>query len=242
MKDVIEYYLDSIEDMIDDDVDSFYQQVLEDVINNDANAFYILGRMYFEGHYVNQDYEKAFRYFKFACAKSEGDIDVGVYSKFLADKREELLESKVGKRCYIDFLEYLVENGDYNAAIILSSEYGRGEATKKNVSREIELLELAKDHGITYAYDCLGELYFLGEDVEQDYKKAYEYFTMTDGYSFMQLYYLGEMYRGGCYVEKDINKAVEYYKILTSHKGPYDIEDMHYCLAKERLAELGISC
>ena len=32
MKDAIEYYLDSIEDMIDDDVDSFYQQVLEDVI------------------------------------------------------------------------------------------------------------------------------------------------------------------------------------------------------------------
>ena len=95
--------------------------------------------------------------------------------------------------------------------------------------------EIAIEKGCDYGYVCLGEMYYLGEGVEQDYKKAYELFVRSDSCEPMTMYYLGRMHEFGEYVPKDIEKAREYYEIAI--KDDY-YGDMHANLARQELREL----
>ena len=219
--------------------EDYYQKVSEDALGNkNPTAFLFLAKMYLKGDYVRKDIEKGIKYLKFAYEYSDGKYGCGWGTKYLFDIREEILEYDRLKKCYIDYMEYLVKNGDYSAAIELAYNYD-DEMAPKNIQRKLELLNMAKDHDIEYAYDCLGEIYFLGEEVEQNYEKAYIYFTHDTEYeSFVKSYYLGEMYREGLYVEKDTNKAKEYYRNIADNYHPYGRLDEHCEKARKRLAEL----
>ncbi len=93
--------------------------------------------------------------------------------------------------------------------------------------------------GIDYAYACLGMVYYEGDIVERDYKKAYELFIQSGEVESMPLYYLGQMYEYGFYVQQDMDKALEYYhRIVDEH--PY-VGDLHYNLASDRLADYQLS-
>ena len=87
----------------------------------------------------------------------------------------------------------------------------------------LPLLETASKLGNTFAMEHLGRYYFFGEHVEQNYEKAYEYFSKAINqdmepqenvsicYPFVAHLFLGEMYRRGLYVKADIKKASKHY-------------------------------
>lgn len=76
-----------------------------------------------------------------------------------------------------------------------------------------------------WALSELGQLYFIGEKVPQDYSKAYYWFnkadeqgidkydmaTYKDDYAIAE-FYLGECFEYGRGVEKDLRKAKEHYQ------------------------------
>ena len=128
---------------------------------------------------------------------------------------------------------------DWRFAIIIATEYLRGEFCTRNVPKAIQLYEEAFDQGRDMGNECLGELYYKGEYVEQDYKKAYEYFTSyNEPCSFIKPYCLGVMYMNGLYVEKDISKAKRQFLKITEREEEYCKEDVHYDPAVEKLREI----
>ncbi len=239
----LDFYMEDLANLDYDDEESYYQRVLEDAMSNDnPNAFYILRKMYLEGRFVGQDFVKAFKYFKFAHELSKGKMDLCTFSLCVYNQRDNIVWTEAGKKSYMDFLEYLSRNEEPSALIVLASEYGLGEATKKDTQMKVDLLEVARRRGVTFANACLGEMYFLGEEVEQDYQKAYEYLLeANEKETSIKDYYLGEMYRLGIVVNQDESEAINHYKKVVN-KYKKILMDDHYQKALERLAELGISC
>ena len=235
----LDFYMENLADLEYDDEESYYQRILEDAMSNDdPNAFFLLGRMYLEGHFVGQDFEKAFKYFKFAHELSDGAMDLGVFMYCINRQRDNIVWTEAGKKSYMDFLEYLSENEEPSALIILADEYGFGETTEKNIQMKIDLLEIARRKGVSFASACMGEMYFLGEEVKQDYQKAYEYLLEADeSHTTIKDYYLGEMYRLGIVVDQNEKEAKKHYEnVVNMHKN---FEDDHYQMALQRLKELG---
>ncbi len=96
----------------------------------------------------------------------------------------------------------------------------------------------ALDSGVNYANACIGELYYLGEGVDKDCKKAFELFKKVEDQS-LPYYYLGLMYESGDYVQQDLVKAAEYYsKIVNDMPILRDCGDYFYGLAIQRLDKL----
>ena len=69
----------------DGNMDEYYRWILEAAfVGEDANAFLELGELYFNGEYVNQDYEKAYKYFE--IASKNGADRSKYYIAYYADK------------------------------------------------------------------------------------------------------------------------------------------------------------
>lgn len=81
----------------------------------------------------------------------------------------------------------------------------------KRFDLEIKYLEMAAELGDISACEELGYMWYYGQHGEQDYEKAYRYFSigasdeMGEG-SLWCKYKLADMYHHGCYVEKDDEK------------------------------------
>ncbi len=215
-----------------------YRYFLEAAMKDeDTDAYFWLGRMYLYGWHVRKDYEKAFKYFK-------DGYDVDGPNYFLADimeERKEIAKDKRGRELFIDLLEYMLECGEKNTLISIGLEYGSGDIYPLNYEKQRACYQKAIDCGINMGYECMGEVYFKGEGVEQDYKKAYEYFMKYDEFcSFLKPFCIAEMYRNGWYLEKNMEKAIELYKEIVESEGSYKTEDMYYLKSCEILEELGI--
>lgn len=88
----------------------------------------------------------------------------------------------------------------------------------------------------------LGECYYLGRSVQQDYQKAFEYFNRALNsdkvYSsniYNSKFYLGEMYLLGNGVNFDCQKAKEYFEDIINEKK----DDVYYKLALIYLGKYG---
>ena len=90
-------------------------------------------------------------------------------------------------------------------------------------AKALPLLEKAAEFKNTFALEHLGKYYYFGEHINQDYKKAYELFSIAAReeqseiphvsvvYPFVAHLFLAEMYRKGIYVERDFEKASKHY-------------------------------
>ena len=76
----------------------------------------------------------------------------------------------------------------------------------------------------------VGVLYYMGDDIERDYEKAFSYFhkAASKGVDMAQCN-LADMYRDGEGIKKDIGKAKKYFKLAA---------DQGYKPAKKSLKEL----
>ncbi len=215
--------------------DKAYPYIQEAALTyQEPDAYELLGTMYLYGLYVDEDFEKAFKYFKIA-------YDISGMAKSLVEiigYTDKLAESKAGRNEYIGFLNHMLEN-DKSIYILLGECYHAGKILPKDVNREIEMYEKAVENGEMIGAECLGELYLSGTDVPKDYEKAYKYFTSFDGFeSFLKPYCLGEMYRNGYYVEKNLSKARDcFFEIIDSDRR-YKKEDYYYSLAEDRLGDI----
>ena len=209
-----------------------YGYFLEGAIANNAEAIENLGLLYLLGEGVDQNEEKAFRYYRMYYDMT-GDKDMLMN---ISDCLSDLLNRKEGCRLYRELLEYLIDNGEWDIWIQKGFGYREGTAYPKDLFKAIDCFEQAISHGVSMGYECLGEMYFLGEGVEQNYKKAYEFFQSCEGHSsFIKPYYLGEMYRLGLYVENNFDKAKQEYRRIVDSPVKMRAVDSYYIKAARRL-------
>ncbi len=203
--------------------------------DEDPDAIFELGVKYLCGSYVERDYGKAFKYVKMAY-----DINKSLESLYyITQEYDELAKDKTGRRLVKDFMDHMLECGQWEMYISIGDEYGSGRIYPLDVSKQIECYEKAIEKGINVGYDLLAELYFEGEVVVQDCNKAYQYLMSYEGYeSFSKPFYLAEMYRKGICVEKDTDKARELYRLIVDDDIAMKFEDKYYLRACEILEEM----
>ena len=213
-----------------------YTYFLESALTeNNVEAMYKLGLMYLSGYYVARDYTKAFSYFKKAYDVS-GSLRATMR---IMTEYDEIAKDIDGRKAYKDYFDYLIERGEWSMYIPVGGEYGSGKIYEYNVNKQIECYEKAVEKGIEMGYDCLGELYFYGKGVEQDYKKAYEYLSGYEGEtSSVKTFILAEMYRNGFYLEQNTDKAIELYRKITEDEMLKNYEDEYYMRAVKVLESM----
>ena len=130
----------------------------------------------------------------------------------------------------------LAEENDPVGLIMLGTDYQKGRLFPKDAQKALELFQKAVELGCQFGNECIGEMYYFGDGVSQDYQKAYEYLTKSEGSKSPVTYFLlGEMFREGHYVEKNEELAVEqYYNVVTAK---YAEMDSYFSPAAYRLAE-----
>ncbi len=154
-----------------------------------------LGYLYFYGNGVEINFRKAFDYFK---SSLDGCKWHHLNSMYMIGK---MYEEGLG-----------VEQNSEHALYWYKQAAGDVYEEYYEFCRKYDY-PIIKKQGDETAQERLGEIYYFGEIVKQDYKKAYEYFQKSSdqGNSYSQLY-LGMMYYYGYFVEKNTFEAFFYYK------------------------------
>ena len=194
----------------------------------DSKELYELAKEYEE----QEDFEEAYRYYlEAALADDDGEAVSKLADMYL---NGDYVDIDFDKSAH--YFEIALERGYKIPAyiyILIGSTY-----EKESPETAISWYQKAADAGIKYAYACLGEHYYKGDVLPQDYKKAFEFFEKAGNHT-ITFYYLGQMYENGYYVNQNIEKAREYYqRVLDEFPDYKDYGDLHYGLASERLSAL----
>jgi TPR repeat protein len=104
---------------------------------------------------------------------------------------------------------------------LIAQMYLLGLGVPKNFSKAFELLNYTTDNPV--ANNILGDIYFEGEFVEQDYDAALTYYRRaTFGNIFPDAFInLAVMYFLGCGVKKNIKKVIYYLEKASALEDPY---------------------
>ena len=123
------------------------------------------------------------------------------------------------------FIQLLKDDNQIELAKLYTTNGWGSEIDFKIVYDAVSQLKNSSIHNI------IGYMHDEGIYVDQDYKKAFEYYKLSaDLGNYIAQYNLGYMYRDGNGVDKDYKKAVEYYK-LSADQGDSD--------AKQKIKNIG---
>ena len=205
------------------------EKLLERANSGDSNASYKLGIYYETGNFVEQDYEKAVKWYITAIKQAENNQAyerLEVLQQKDLESKQFLLNSKrkisgiayqylgrfkllkyfptdtIIKRCYEKAIKY----GNDKALLELAVSYMYGIGIKQDNKKAKWFLLKAKDKGDKNALLPLGCLC----ELEKDYKLAKDYYlqaTKVKETSAMAFEYLGNLYLYGLGVEQDFKKA-----------------------------------
>lgn len=107
---------------------------------------------------------------------------------------------------------------------------------KKDYEKVIYWYQREIEDGLDY-YCELGEMYFKGWGVAEDFVKARELFEKADEDNFRAKAYLGVIYRDGLGVESELMKAKDYLMTAASNKDAKGMYELALLLEKEGNSE-----
>jgi len=176
-----------------------------------AEACAVLAIGYIEGNDIKQNYNKAFKYFSTACKYN---------NSYACYKLSRMYQKGQGiKKNYVEAKRYLQIACDKNFATACQDmEYLMSnplimETLNKLTSNTISITtNKCKNNNYQGCLD-IGNFYYEGQDIPQDYIKAAEYYTKACNLgSPGGCYQLAEVYYHGKIEKKDIVKSNKYYK------------------------------
>ncbi len=138
----------------------------------DAEAQYELGRLYYFGDSVAQNYEKAAKWF--TKAAEQGFVEAQCMLGLCYNTGEGVEKDSVKG---IGLITKAAEQGLVDAQFFLGHCYYYGIIVEQDYKKAVEWWTKAAEQGHADAQYNLGWRYYEGEGVEQDYKKAFEWFT-----------------------------------------------------------------
>jgi len=181
---------------------------------DDSLAQYLMGRMYYYGRGVTQDYKKAVEWFTKAAEQgnAKGQNNLGV----LYENGKGVTKDKAKA---VEWYTKSAEQGYATGQNHLGAMYRKGYGVTTDDKKAFEWYTKSAEQGYAGGQSNLGVMYRIGQGVTKDYKKAFEWFTKSaeQGYARGQCS-LGVMYDNGYGVTKDYKKAVEWFT-KTAEKG-----------------------
>lgn len=170
-----------------------------------------LGIMYYNGEGVEKDLEKAIEYMEIAAAKKEPHamyvLAVAYYrlNKF-DDKRSDIAKALL-KEAYELGSPYAA---DYLACIMLN-ELKEGKDVNKN--ELVIYIKFGVENELKESIFKYGYIYEKGIGIEQNYEKAYYYYTLAAETKYIKaMIKLGDWYKIGIFLNRNIDFAIKWYE------------------------------
>lgn len=185
--------------------------------NNPADLPYSLaGRFYFE-LLEKPDYKKAFEYFSIGAQNNE--IPSLIRMGYIYEKGFEPLGIEPDHKKAYDYYHLATELGSPIALNNKAHLLAAGIGLQKNTVQAKQLFEEALAKGCIFAAHGLGDMHFKGNGVEQDYKRAFEYYKQAEEAQDPDVFFvLGLSHHKGLGTSCDLKQACQYYE-LAIQKG-----------------------
>ena len=183
-------------------------EILKCLINmGSIEAINRIGVAYYLGEGVEQNYEKAFRWFTEAANQGHTFAQNNLASMYY--------EGKGVEQNYEEAIKWFTEaanQGDTSAQNNLGVMYENGEGVEQNYEEAIKWYTIAANQGYTSAQYNLALMYYQGEGLEQNHEEAIRWFTeaANQGHTSAQ-YNLGVMYQNGKGVEQNYEEAIRWF-------------------------------
>lgn len=190
---------------------------------NDSMAQFYLGRLYYSGKYVTQDFKKALEWFE--ISELQGNTLAQTYIG------EAYFKGNGVKRNYkkaVEWFEKAALVGNIDAINWMGDCYFKGKGVKKNHEKAIEWYTKGAEKGSAVSMNKLGDVYVYGKYSILDYQKGLEWYLKgaelgnADAQTGAGLLY--EYY-------KDYNNAIDWLLKAEKqgHKGARKaLERLHY--------------
>lgn len=184
-----------------------------------------LGIMYYNGEGVEKDLEKAMEYMEIAAAKKEPHamyvLAVAYYrlNKF-GDKTSDIAKALL-KEAYELGSPYAA---DYLACIMLN-ELKEGKNINKN--ELVIYIKFGVENELKESIFKYGYIYEKGIGIEQDYEKAYYYYTLAAETKYVKaMIKLGDWYKTGIFLNRNIDMAIKWYERAAKEDDIESIEKL----------------
>lgn len=134
-----------------------------------VDAQYRLGSLYFDGkHDIPKNYDKAYRWLQLALDNGHADAK---------PKLEGLYKTEAGRVVNLhespEVLQQVAGTGNKQARLLYSEKLLKGEGYPQDKATAVAMLTEDAHEGFVKAQKRLGELYYHGDGVPQDYYEAY---------------------------------------------------------------------
>ena len=184
------------------------KQVLQDANAGDISACAYLGKMYYEGTGVAQNYNEAFKWYQKAADNGAADAYVGLGVMYC---KGQGVAQNYGEA--FQWFQKAVDNGDPVAYGWLVSMYYNGQGVSQNYGEAFKWTKKAAEKGIAAAYAGLGGMYYKGQGVAQNYNEAFKWYQKAADNGAADAYVgLGVMYCKGQGVAQNYNEAFKWYQ------------------------------
>lgn len=191
-----------------------------------AVQLYEMGKCYQDGEGVEQDYEKAYQYYKEAADLGNGDGYAGLAWLYGEGKG---VDQDYAKNIELD--KKGIALGSARAMNDIGILYYNGYGVAQDYGKAMEWYKKAADLGDTKAMNSIGILYYNGEGVAQDYGKAMEWYQKAaDLGNSDAMFNIGLLYERGNGVNKNPKEAFVWYQKAYENGCNNSINKVGWCL------------
>lgn len=175
---------------------------------NDAEEQYRLGKQYYEGEGVEQDYTKAVEHLQKAAEQGHAEAEYFLGHCYWIGHGTEKNREKG-----IDYFRRAAERGNVEAQYQLGGCYEFALGVKEDYKESAKWYQKAAEQGFAIAQYHLGIYYEEGIGVAQDYAEAVKWYRKAaeQGHAVAQRE-LGDSYSFGEGVAKDYTEAIKWYQ------------------------------
>ena len=190
-------------------VDQFkLKQVLQEANAGDISACAYLGKMYYEGTGVAQNYNEAFKWYQ----KAADNGVTGAYTWLGVMYYNGQGVAQNYQKAFL-WTKKAAENGAADAYVGLGVMYCKGQGVAQNYGEAIQWFQKAVDNGDAVAYGWLVGMYYNGQGVSQNYGEAFKWTKKAAEKGIADAYArLGVMYYKGQGVAQNYNEAFKWYQ------------------------------
>ena len=184
------------------------KQVLQDANAGDISACAYLGKMYYEGTGVAQNYNEAFKWYQ----KAADNGVTGAYTWLGVMYYNGQGVAQNYEKAFL-WTKKAAENGAADAYVGLGVMYCKGQGVAQNYGEAFLWFQKAVDNGDAVAYCWLVSMYYNGQGVSQNYGEAFKWTKKAAEKGIAAAYAgLGGMYYKGQGVAQNYNEAFKWTK------------------------------
>lgn len=179
---------------------SWYKKAAD---QGDADAQYELGQLYANNDFDQYDLEKSIIWYKKAI--DNGNISAAVS---LAECYRYGIGIEKNPAKAFELYKKILEEGSYpNVQYEIALMYEEGVGVKQDTLQALAWYLVAAENGSLKAREKMGDLYYHGTFVEQNYAKAFKWYEQAK--TLKSMYMKGYMYYYGQGVEQNGKKAIK---------------------------------